>query len=114
VSFDLCPDRRRERRAERALNTQLGKAVELVARQPDDAAALLALARVTAEFAQDSGEGDLDRGIAAARRARRIKPKLHEALDWEAICQDLAGRAQKAMTLYQEFIESAHPGATTR
>jgi len=103
-----CQSCRRAGRTARALNTQLSKAVQLVARHPDDPAALLALARVTAESAQASGTGDLDRGIAAARRARRIKPKLHETLYWEAVCQDLAGRTQKAMTLYEAFVESAH------
>jgi hypothetical protein len=67
----LCQQCRRERgterQAARVLNKRLSNAVQL-ARQPDDAAALLARARATAEFAEDSGEGDLDRGIAAARR----------------------------------------------
>ena len=83
-----CHRCRRERRAERARETQLGKAVERVKQQPDDSAALLALARVTAESALTSESVDLDRAIAAARRARRIKPKLHEALYWEAVCHD--------------------------
>jgi putative zinc ribbon protein len=110
LSHDLCSDCRRERSARRALNTQLDKAVQRVARQPDDAAASLALARATAEFTEARGTGDLDRGIAAARRARRIKPRLQEALYWEAVCQELAGRTQKAMTLYEEFVEAAHGG----
>ena len=99
-----------ERHAERELSKELSKAVERVARQPDDATALLALARATAEYAQAEGEGNLDRGIAAARRARRIKPNLHEGLYWEAVCHDLAGREQKAITVYEEFVESAHVG----
>jgi len=111
TSSILCQRCRSEQSAERHAAQELGRAVERVARQPDDAAALLTLVRATAEYAQaEGGEGNLDRGIAAARRARRIKPNLHEALYWEAVCHDLAGREQKAITVYQEFVESAHVG----
>lgn len=110
TSSMLCQRCRSEESAERHAAQELCKAVERVARQPDDATALLALARATAEYAQVEGEGNLDRGIAAARRARRIKPNLHEALYWEAVCHDLAGRQQKAITVYEEFVESAHVG----
>jgi hypothetical protein len=49
----------------------------------------------------------VDRGIAAARRARRIEAKLYEALHWEVACQHLAGRTGDAMPLYEVFIETA-------
>jgi hypothetical protein len=111
TSSILCPRCRSEESAERHAAQELGKAVERVTRQPDDAGALLTLARATAEYAlAEGGEGNLDRAIAAARRARRIKPNLHEALYWEAVCHDLAGREQKARVVYQAFVESAHVG----
>ena len=101
-----CRRCRRQRRTERALNQQLGAAVELVERQPDDPVALVTLARTTAEFVASVGTGNLDRGIAAARRAQRLAPSLHEALYWEAACHELAGRTERATAVYDEFIAS--------
>jgi hypothetical protein len=109
-SPDACKSCRRERRSARALNTQMTQAARLAARRPDDAAALLTLARATAEVVESSRTGSrkaLHRGIEAARRARRIEPKLQEARYWEAACEHLAGRTETAMRLYAEFIESA-------
>lgn len=103
-----CRSCRRQRRTGRALHQQLAAAVELVMAHPDDPVALVTLARSTAEYHHHHGKGNLERGIAAARKARKIAPALHEAWYWEGVCQEAAGRGEKAHELYDTFIAAEH------
>ena len=102
-----CPTCRRRQRTEKALATALSEAVAAVRDDPDDGAALVWLAEATAHFAERRGEGDLNRAIAAARKARKKQPELLEALFWEARCQDLAGRRAKGRAAMREFLSLA-------
>jgi hypothetical protein len=99
-----CQRCRRQRRNGRSLQHQLSAAIRLADEQPDDPIALVTLARATAEYFQYFGSGNLDRGIAAAHRALKITPLLYEALYWEGLCQEAAGRKRKAYGLYEAFI----------
>jgi hypothetical protein len=54
--------------------------------------------------AQNISAQNSDRRIAAAHRALKIAPLLYEALYWEALCQEAAGRKRKARVLYEAFI----------
>ena len=99
-----CRRCRRQRRNGRSLQNQLTEAFRLADEQPDDPNALVTLARTTAEYFEYFQRGKLDQGIAAARRAFKIAPSLHEALYWEAVCQEAAGHKRKAQALYEAFI----------
>jgi hypothetical protein len=99
-----CRRCRRQRRNGRSLQNQLTEAIRLVDQQPDDPAALITLTRTTAEYFEHFRSGNLDRGIAAAHRALKLAPTLHEALYWEALCQEAAGHKRKAHALYEAFI----------
>ncbi len=71
-----------------------------------DAGLLLELARTTVDYRERTGEGDLDRAIAACRVARDEHP-VPESLYWEGRCQSLAGRTAKARACFTEFLEQA-------
>jgi hypothetical protein len=99
-----CQKCRRQRRNGRSLQHQLSVALRLADEQPEDPVALVTLARATAEYFQYFSSGNLDRGIAAAHRALKVAPLLYEALYWEGVCQEAAGRKAKACRLYEAFI----------
>jgi hypothetical protein len=99
-----CQRCRRQRRSGRSLQHQLTVALQLADEKPKDPVALVTLARSTAEYFQYFGSGNLDRGIAAAHRAFKLAPLLYEALYWEGLCQEAAGRKEKACVLYDLFI----------
>lgn len=99
-----CQQCRQQRRNGRALQHQLSAAIRLADEQPDDPVALVTLARATAEYYAFFQSGNLERGIAAAHRALRVAPMLYEALYWEGLCQEAAGRKEKAGNSYSSFI----------
>jgi hypothetical protein len=102
-----CQSCRRQRRSDNALRRQLAESTQRIREQPDDPAALVAYAEHTAEHFQRLGQGDLNQAIAATRGAARLAPGLHEALYWNAVCQELAGRPARARAGYQEFVDRA-------
>lgn len=102
-----CPSCRRESRADRARAARHAEAVAAARARPDDAAAQLALAASTCALRERSGHGDLDAGIAAARRALRLDRKLVEALYWEATLHEHAGRREKAREVLAAFLKRA-------
>ena len=105
-----CVDCRRDRRHSVATNTTLGEAVRAMRRSPDDPATLVALAQATSAHFQTSAAGNLDRAIAACRRARELNSELHESWYWEAACQEHAGRPARALDAYETFLETAKSG----
>ena len=110
-----CVDCRRKRRSERSLQQELSEAKARAAKEPDSAAAQLAVAEALVRYRQRTGQGRLDEALAAARKARRLL-KGHPASDgaradfWEASCQALMGRSTLARALFQRFVERSHAG----
>ncbi len=102
-----CAECRRKRRNERSLHAALGIAVAQAEKTPDDPLAQVELACATVALRERYGQGNLNRAIAAARKAARLSPNLPEALYWEARCQGLAGRGDKARDLLVAFLERA-------
>lgn len=105
-----CRDCRRQKQTERALREQIGVAVHQLAERPDDPAVLIDLARATVRYRERTGQGNLDRAIAAARRAFREWPASPEPLFWEGKCHQLAGRSDKARASLSRFIAEAQRG----
>ena len=106
-----CPVCRRARQVARRLNRRLARATDKVRERPDDADALVEFARAMAEYHLTLGTGDLQRGIAAARKAARLDPRRHTAHLWEAVCHDAAGHTVRAAECYRRFTRAAR---TTR
>jgi tetratricopeptide (TPR) repeat protein len=100
-----CLACRKRKRDLDALRRQVGEAVRQAREKPDDPMALLALVEATVAQAEAGGGGDLDRAVAAARKAARRAPACYEAVYWEARAQERAGRADKAAEAYARFIE---------
>lgn len=102
-----CLACRRQQRGKRAIQRQLAAALTAVAATPDDPARLIELAEARARFREAYGTGDLDRGIAAARRAYELWPEQPRALFWEGRLQELSGRPAKARACYERFVGSS-------
>lgn len=102
-----CRSCRRHRQTERALREQIAQALHQLSSHPSDPAALLDLARATVRYRERTGQGDLDRAIAAARRAIREWPESAEAMFWEGKCHRLAGRLKKAAASLSGFLTRA-------
>lgn len=100
-----CPKCRGRRRTERALRQQMSVARQGLKDDPDNPALLLADAEACIRYRQRTGEGDLDRAIAAARAAAKIWPSAIEALFWEGLAHRLAGRPAKARTALKAFVD---------
>ncbi len=101
-----CLACRKLRRTEDALRQALARVLKDLESHPKDAGLLLELARTTVDYRERTGEGDLDRAIAACRVARDEHP-VPESLYWEGRCQSLAGRTAKARACFTEFLEQA-------
>ncbi len=102
-----CLDCRKARRDSVTLQKAYADAVRLASSKPGDAGALLMLAEATVTYLEKSGKGDLDRALAAVRKARKLDPKLIESHFWEGAVQAAAGRADKARDAYARFKDSA-------
>lgn len=107
VTAVRCPPCRRRRRSDRAIRQTLALAVGEAAARPDDPVALVALAAATIAHVERFGTGNLDRSLAACRRARKAMPEFTPAVYWEARVNDVAGRGAKAVELYRGFLEIA-------
>lgn len=102
-----CRPCRKEHQQHRALNTRLQEMIAAARAHPDDVITLLELAAVAADHAARLGSSTADRGIAAARRARRQDPQAHAAHFWEGRCQEVAGRPGRAADCYDLFLQEA-------
>jgi hypothetical protein len=101
-----CPSCRRKKRTEAALREQLGVVSRQLAERPDDPHLLLELCRITVEYRERTGEGNLERALAASRKAVSQGCETPEPTFWEARCHELAGRTLKAVRCYKQFVES--------
>lgn len=104
-----CKPCRRRRRSERAIREALAAASRAAADASGDAGALLAFAEATVAHVDRLGTGPIDRALAAARRARRLRPELAEARFWEARCHEAAGRLERAEAAYRELLAERGP-----
>ncbi|MBK8206412.1 MAG: zinc-ribbon domain containing protein [Planctomycetes bacterium] len=102
-----CRECRRKRRTEAAVHRQVSRSKAAVRARPTDARAQLAAAAAIHALRTGYGAGRIDDGIAAARKAYELDPRLHEALYWEAECQEAAGRTARARRLYEQFVKLA-------
>lgn len=102
-----CLDCRKARRDAVTLQKAYSDASRLVASKPSDPGALLMLAEATVAYFEKAKKGDLDRALAATRKARKLSPTLHESLFWEGAVQVAAGRHGKAREAFSQFIEAA-------
>jgi len=102
-----CRTCRRRKQSERALREQIGMALRQIEANPDDPAVLIDLARATVRYREQVGEGNLDRAIAACRKAFAEWPASPEPLFWEGKCHDLAGRHSRAKACLLKFIAEA-------
>jgi len=102
-----CVACRRQRRSDRAIQEQLSRATALLRERPKDSVALVGLAEATVRYHERLGSGDLNKAISACRKAQKLSPVLVEAVFWEAMCQERAGRASKAKSLYERFVDVA-------
>lgn len=107
-----CPGCRKARRDTVTLQKAYGSAVRLAASKPGDPGVLLMLAEATVSYFEKAEKGDLGRALAAARRARKLNPTLHESLFWEGVVQAAVGRHDKAHQSFALFIDQA--GASAR
>lgn len=102
-----CTTCRRLQRSEKALRAQLSAARSRLRQNPDDPHALLEDAEGCVRYFERTGEGNLNRGIASARKALKIWPKAIEGLYWEGLAHSLAGRPEKSRPLLETFVEKA-------
>ncbi|WP_437955722.1 zinc-ribbon domain containing protein [Sorangium sp. So ce119] len=102
-----CARCRRQIRQGKARAAHHAEAVAAAHAHPDDAGAQLALAASTCALREHTGGGDIDAGIAAARRALRLRPSLVEALYHEGRLQAHAGRPAKTREALEAFLERA-------
>lgn len=102
-----CVDCRRRVRSGKSLQHQLTRAVRQAKENPADPGALLALTEASLAYFDRFQRADLDRALAAARKARRLSREAWEPLYWEARCHEAAGRPSKALDAYDLFLSKA-------
>jgi hypothetical protein len=102
-----CRTCRKLRRTESALRQQIAQVLEALKLRPDDPHHLIELASATVMYSERTGEGDLNRAIAACRAARSKEDRSSESLFWEGRCQQLAGRMGKARECLALFLSKA-------
>jgi Flp pilus assembly protein TadD len=101
----------RKKRARAAVDRRLERAKEALAGKPDDAKALLAFAEASTRHAAWVGRRDVARAIAAARKARTLRPQLLAAHYWEAASLELSGAKKKAAEGYRRALACAPASA---
>lgn len=102
-----CRSCRKRQQTERALREQIGAALRQLETSSDDPVTLLDLSRATVRYRERTGHGNLDRAVAASRKAFSVWPESPEPLFWEGKCHYLAGRDTKGTVCLTRFIEEA-------
>ena len=109
-----CPACRRRKRHQRTLNAQVAAARAVVAQTPESPTGYLDVAESLVRLHQQSGRGNLDDAIAAARKARTLWPEGLEPDFWEGIAHHLAGRVRRADALLRHFVKQPGSAAIRR
>lgn len=99
-----CVECRRQKRTDNSLFTSLGEIVNNIKQTPNDPSLLVSLAQVTISIIERTGKGKIDRAIAATRKALKLNPNYAQAVYYEARCQQLAQRPNKARELFLHFL----------
>lgn len=102
-----CVPCRRRRRSDVTLQRQVAQARQSQRDNPQDPIAHLALVEALVLHHERLRTGRLEDAVAAARKAARLDPDLHEAVYWEAVSQHALGQEDKARELYQHFLDRA-------
>ncbi len=103
MQFGVYPvDENRE-----VIKAQMDEILEKYKKDQDDPLVLLAVADATIQYFNRFNEGDIDRAIFASRKAWKLSPMLYEAIFWEALSHETAGRFNKAEEKYTKFINVA-------
>ncbi len=102
-----CQNCRRDRRTARKLLASHSEVSKDAQSRPEDPRAQLQLAKSTFALRMRLGRGNLASGIAAARRAKRLSPRLVESLYWEGRLHELAQRPDRARKCLEEFTREA-------
>jgi len=105
-----CVPCSKRQRSEQGLREQIGTVLEELETRRDDAGLWLDLARATVQYREMTGDGNLDRAIAAARKADAQWRDAAEPSYWEGKAQYLAGRAGKARECLARFLERSPKG----
>lgn len=100
-----CKECRRKKRTDKSLFTLLGEILNKIKLDPKDPTLLVSLAQVTISMIERTGQGNIDRAIAATRKALELSPNYAQAVYWEARCQEIAQRGNKARELYLQFLD---------
>ena len=102
-----CLDCRKKRRSKNRLRDQMTTTSEAILTNPDDPQTLIAYAKTAYNYHNYFAQGNLEKAIAAARKAYKLSPDLSEALFWNAVCLEAAQHFAKAQTIYRQFLNVA-------
>jgi len=102
-----CPTHRLQEREHKRISEIYAKCIHDAMEHPNDPEILTALAEATWEYRKATGRGDLNRGIAVARKAMRAHFRgCHKPLFLEAQLQVCAGRTEQAVRNFERFLQA--------
>lgn len=101
VDARRCADCRRKYRVTKARVSRLTEVAPFEGSEDPDQLIEFAATRIL--WAEDGQSRDVERAIAAARRAYRLDESDTLALYWEGRAHELAGRTKTAVELYRRF-----------
>jgi hypothetical protein len=102
-----CVTCRRKKRDQSSLNKQIALAKTGLKKSPRDPSLLLELAEAIILYRMATGHGNLEEAISAARLARQIDVHVIRGIFWEGCAHMVAGRAEKAKKLLNEYLSSS-------
>lgn len=102
-----CIECRNKKRSNNILRDQMTAVANAVTEKPTDPQALVAYAETVLTYHSYFAQGNLEKAIAATRKAYKLSPDLFEALFWNAACLEAAGHFAKARKTYQQFLDAA-------
>ncbi|MCJ8332469.1 MAG: zinc-ribbon domain containing protein [Lentisphaeria bacterium] len=99
-----CKDCRKQRRSVNSLFQQISVALNKIKENPKNPAHYIIDVEATIRLHKNTGEGNLDRALAHARKARKLDKEFHEAIYWEAMVQIQKGKNKEAKILLEKFL----------
>lgn len=101
-----CISCRRAKRNKTTLNNQLDAAQQYYNQHPEEPYAMLGLAEAICAYYKAHQSGRINLAISLARKSRKKNPRLVESIYWEALALELSGNHEKAVPLFNTFIEN--------